>query len=78
MTLARFVIFNQKGGDCKGISPLMLFCLKMTLELECGLTLPTSVYTGFSPRGVMEDGVRPPIRFTNEKTVFCSFILLFI
>ena len=24
MTLARFVIVNQKGGDCKGILPLTI------------------------------------------------------
>jgi hypothetical protein len=28
MTLARFVIVNQKGGDCKGILPLTIILVK--------------------------------------------------
>src|SRR3954454_5922209 len=34
MTLARFIIVYQKGGDCKGILPLSIILVTMTPLLE--------------------------------------------
>ena len=55
MTLARFVIVYQKGGDCKGILPLTIILVTMTplLEYWTNYCLQVNIIRCFSPLSIL-------------------------
>ena len=82
MTLARFVIVYQKGGDCKGILPLTIILVTMTplLEYWTNYCLQVNIIRYFSPlsflvhqwnRKVKGD---PPFNYIQEMKIMecCS------
>ncbi len=56
MTLARFVIVNQKGGDCKGILPLTIILVNNDTDAIVWTNIIYKYIHRFSPHMRMQGG----------------------
>ena len=56
MTLARFVIVNQKGGDCKGILPLTIILVNNDTGAIVWTNIIYKYIHRFSPHMRMQGG----------------------